>query len=126
MPWIKNRPLRLIVRYQLLFTVIVAISFGLLVGVHGAISAVLGGMVTVISSAAFAIIVSRHRDITAGGTLRTALRAESVKIVIVVLSLWLILTIYEEANLLILVGTFAVAVLINSMALLISEDAKII
>ena len=126
MPWIKNRPLRIIIRWQVMFTLVVGLGCGFLVNHHGAISALLGGFISVLSSSAYAVIVSRHKGSSASDTLRTALRAESVKIIIIVLLLWQVLTQYENINIIVFIGTFAVAVIINSMALLVSEDAKTI
>ena len=126
MPWIKSRPLRIIIRWQLLFTVITALGCGVLMGSHGAVSALLGGFISIASSSAFALIVSLHKGSGASGVLRTALRAEAVKIIVIVISLWLVLTQFEDINLVIFIATFAATVIINSMALLISEDAKII
>ncbi len=93
---------------------------------HGAVSALLGGFVSVASSLAFALIVSMHKGSSASGTLRTALRAEAAKIVVIVILLWQVLTQFENINLIVFIGTFVAAVIINSMALLISEDTKII
>lgn len=124
MPWLQNRPLRVVIQWQILLSIIAAFTFGLLVGLHGAVSALLGGFVSVTSSFAFAIIVSRHKGFTAGGTLRTALRAEAIKILVIVLLLWLVLATYEAVNMPVFIGTFVIAVIINSMALLVSEKAK--
>lgn len=126
MPWIKNRPLRIIIRWQSLFTLITALCCYIWVDSHGAISALLGGFISVASSSAFALIVSLHKGKSASGTLRTALRAEAVKIIVIVISLWQVLTQFEDINLIVFIGTFTATVIINSMALLISEDAKTI
>ena len=108
----------------MLFTIIAALAFGLLIDLNGAISALLGGFISVTSSFAFAVIVSRHKGFSAGGTLRTALRAEAVKIIVTVLLLWLVFVAYEEINTLVFIGTFAIAVIVNSMALLVSDKAE--
>ena len=126
MPWIKNRPLRIIIRWQSLFTLIIVLSCLIWIDARSAVSALLGGLISVASSSAFALIVSLHRGKSAGDVLRTALRAESVKIIIIVISLWQVLTQFENINLIAFIGTFAVTVIINSMALLVSEDAKTI
>lgn len=126
MPWIQNRPLRTVIRWQILFAIIAALASGLLIDLHSAISALLGGFVSVASSFAFAVIVSHHKGFTAGGTLRTALRAEAVKILVTVLLLWLVLVTYEGINTLVFIGTFAIAVIVNSMALLVSDKAEAI
>lgn len=119
--WITVKPLQTVLRWQLLSTVIIAI--GLAVGCSSeiAVSALLGGMVSVISSAVFAMIVSRHQGFTARGTIRTALRAEAVKITLIVLLLWLVFKVYEDVNAFAFIGMFTLTVIMHSMALFVSE-----
>lgn len=124
MSWIKNRPLIIVLRAQLLVTAVVAIAVGFFYGMHGAISAILGGAINVVSAAAFAIIVSRHKGYTAGETVRTALRAEAVKIILTVSSLWMVFKFYENVNAIAFIGTFILVVLVYSMALLVSDDTN--
>ena len=124
MSWIKNRPLKIVLRVQLLITLAVAVAVGVFLGMQSAISAALGGSVSVISSAAYAIIVSHHKGYTAGETVRTALRAESVKIILTVSLLWVVFKFYENLNASAFIGTFILTVLTYSMALLASDDTK--
>ncbi|NBQ70210.1 MAG: ATP synthase subunit I [Nitrosomonadaceae bacterium] len=124
MSWIKNRPLKIVLRVQLLITLVVAVAIGIFLGVQSAISAALGGSVSVISSAAYAIIVSHHKGYTAGETVRTAIRAESVKIILTVSLLWVVFKFYENLNASAFIGTFILTVLAYSMALLVSDDTK--
>ena len=124
MSWIKNRPLYIVLRVQLLVAMVVAVVVWYFLGVQGAISALLGGLVSVISSAAFAIIISRHKGYTAGETIRTALRAESVKIILTVSLLWLVFKFYENVNAPVFIGAFILTVLVHSLALLIADDTK--
>ncbi|MCB1934895.1 MAG: ATP synthase subunit I [Nitrosomonas sp.] len=122
--WITVKPLQIVLRWQLLCTIMVSIAVVLLMDLESALSALLGGMVSVVSSAAFAVIVSRHQGYTAGGTIRTALRAEAVKILLTVLLLWLVFKLYENVNALVFIGTFIVTVILNSLALLVSDSKK--
>ncbi len=124
MSWIKNRPLNIVLHLQLLITLIVAVVIWFVLGFHGAVSAMLGGGVSVISSAAYAMIVSRHKGYTAEGTIRTALRAEAVKIILTVSLLWMVFKNYEDVNAFAFIGTFILNVLVYSMALLVSDDTK--
>lgn len=124
MSWIKNRPLIIVLRAQLLVTVVVAIAVGFFYGMHGAISAMLGGAINVVSATVFAIIVSHHKGYTAGETVRTALRAEAVKIILTVSSLWMVFKFYENVNAIAFIGTFILVVLVYSMALLVSDDTN--
>ncbi len=124
MSWIKNRPLYIVLRMQLLATIAVAVVVWFFLGMQGAISASLGGVVSVVSSAAFAVIVSRHKGYTAGEAIRTALRAESIKIVLTVGLLWLVFKFYENVNALAFIGAFILTVLVHSVALLVANDTK--
>lgn len=111
-------------RWQLIVTVAMVLTLGLLWGFHGAASALLGGVVSIISAAAFAAIISRCHGSTAASALITALKAEAVKIIIMFVLLWLVLTLYKDVVAVGFIGTFAVTVLIFGMALFVTDDAK--
>jgi ATP synthase protein I len=122
--WITVKPLQTVLRWQLLSTTIITIGLAAIYGAEVAVSALLGGMVSVISSAVFAVIVSRHKGYTVGGTIRTALRAEAVKISVIVLLLWLVFKVYENVNAIAFIGMFILTVIMHSMALFVSEKNK--
>jgi ATP synthase protein I len=115
---------RIVMRWQLIVTVAMVLTLGLLWGFHGAASALLGGVVSIISAAAFAAIISRYHGSTASSALITALKAEAVKIIIMIILLWLVLTLYKDVVAVGFIGTFAVTVLIFGMALFVTDDAK--
>lgn len=119
--WITVKPLQTVLRWQLLATVIIATGLAVCCGSGVAVSAFLGGMVSVLSSAVFAVIVSRHQGYTAGGTIRTALRAETVKITLIVLLLWMVFKVYEDVHAFAFIGVFVLTVIMHSMALFVSE-----
>lgn len=124
MLWIRNRSLHIVIRWQLLFTIVMMLVFGWLLGLHGAVSGFLGGMVSVVSSTAYAFIISSHKGYTAGSTIRTALRAEAVKIIVIITSLWATFSVYEEVIPIVFIGVFIMAVIIFSMALFVASDSK--
>lgn len=124
MSWIKNRPLNIMLRAQLFLTLVIVIVFSFLSNFHSVISAMLGGMVSLVSSAAFAVIVSQHEGYTAGGAIRIAVKAEIVKICLIVVLLWVVLKNYEGVNALIFIGTFILTILVHSMALFVSDNIK--
>ena len=124
MSWIKNRPLNIVLKAQLLLTLIVVIVFGFLSDFHSVMSAMLGGMVSLVSSLAFSVIISQHEGYTASGAIRTAINAEIVKICLIVILLWIVLKNYESINVLIFIGTFILTILVHSMALFISDNIK--
>ena len=111
-------------RWQLIVTTAMVLVLGFASGIHGAASALLGGVVSIISAAAFSAIISRYKGVTAGGALITALKAEAVKVVVMVILLWLVLTLYKDVVAVGFIGTFALTVLIFGMALFVTEDAK--
>ena len=92
---------------------------------HGAASAFLGGVVSIVSAAAFSAIISRYSGSTAGGVMITALKAEAVKIVVTVALLWLVMTLYKDVVAIGFIGTFALTVLIFGLALFVTDDAKV-
>ncbi len=124
MSWIKNRPLSFVLRVQLLLTLVVVIIFVFLSDLQSAVSAVLGGMVSLISSAVFAIIISQHKGYTADAAIRTAIRAEIVKIGLIVILLWVVFKNFESINAFAFIGTFVLTVLAHSMALFVSDNIK--
>ncbi|MDQ2658028.1 MAG: ATP synthase subunit I [Bacteroidota bacterium] len=125
MPWIRNRPVRVVMRWQSIVTAAMVLVLGFLWGLHGAASAFLGGATSIASAAVFAAIVARYPASTAAGVLVTAFKAEAVKVVVIVLMLWLVLTLYKDVVAIGFIGTFAVTVLIFGMALFVTDDAEV-
>ncbi|MCC6915942.1 ATP synthase subunit I [Nitrosomonas sp.] len=118
---IKSRPLRVVIFWQLMFSLLAAIVCGLHSGVDAAISGFLGAIISVIAGGAYAILISRHSGYSASGVLRTALRAEATKIVVIVMALWAVFVMFKGLHPVMFIGSFVVAVLISSMALFVPE-----
>jgi ATP synthase protein I len=104
--------------WQLTATAVIASVASFLGGAHAAVSAVLGGGTVIVAGAAYALVVSVSAPRTAGGTIRILLRAEAIKVGLIVLQLWLVFTSYHEVMPLFLVGTLIVTVLLWPVALL--------
>jgi len=117
---------RIVMRWQLIATAAMMSVFGVFWGFHGLASALLGGLISIISAAAFAAIISRYQAVTAAGTLITALKAEAVKIVIMFAMLWVVLTLYKDVVTIGFIATFAVTVLIFGMALFVTDDVRLL
>src|SRR5215203_4828671 len=113
----QNRPLRVVLRLQFLVTLIIAAGAGLWLGAHGAFSALLGGMVMIVACCIYAALTGRNKVRSAGETLRVLIRAETAKIGVIVVQLWVVLTAYEAVVPGVFIGTFIVAVLIYPVAL---------
>lgn len=81
---IKNKPLVTVLKIQLLFILIAVIIFAYWFGLHGAISATLGGGINVLAGVVFGLIISRHQGFLPGDVIKTALKAEVFKIICIV------------------------------------------
>lgn len=116
-----KRPFRLVLLWQGLATGVIAILSGIAAGGEGFLSAVLGGAIGIAGVLAFALM-SVYRPGTTGGAMRVALRAEAVKILVIVLLLWLAFAGYREMMVLPFFGTFVVSILLSGIAFAVSGD----
>ena len=90
-------------------------------GMRRALSAALGGLVSFLSGLASAFVASLGKAESAGEVLFTALRAEVVKIGLIVILLWLVLATYGGVVVPAFLGTFAATAVIFSMAFFVRE-----
>lgn len=118
---IDSKPMRTVIRWQIYATAGLGLLAGLMIGVHGAVSAVLGGIINQIADLAYAMLVSGSRVRTAGNTLRALFRAEAARIILIVLQMGWVLTIYKEIVHPLFFIAFAVSVIVFRMAILIKE-----
>lgn len=121
---VRSRPIRIVLGWQVMVTGLLALIAGLADGLHGAVSVGLGGAVSVVSGLGFAAVIQMSRDKSAGGTLVTALQAESVKIGLAGLLLWMVLTTYKDVVVPVCVGSFIVSILIFSMAFFVRDHGN--
>ena len=118
------RQFRLVFGLQVLATLLAALLAGWFAGLHGALSAAIGGGISIVAGLGFAIMVAGRKARTAGEVLRVAMRAESLKIILVVVLLWQALTRYPQVVVAVLIGTFCLTILIFSMALFFRESRE--
>lgn len=116
-----RRPIRTVLRWQLIATAALTLAGGILAGVDGALSAALGGAVSVSAGWVAAVVASKGKAQTAGEVLIGALMAEGVKIGLIVILLWLVLATYEGVVAPVFFGSFLVTVLIFGMAFFVRE-----
>lgn len=117
--WQIFRP---IIGLQVLCTAVASLLSAWAAGIHGAISAALGGSIGIVAGLAFAALAARSKPKSAGEALYTALRAEAVKVGLMILLLWAVLATYRDVVAIGLIGTFIATVLIFTMAVLIREN----
>jgi len=120
-PPLSTKPIRNVLKWQALATLAIAVIGGMWAGVHGALSAVLGGVVNMTACVVFAVVVAVSRPASAGGTVAALFRAEAAKILVIVLQLWLVLTGYKDIVLAAFFAAFVVTVLLFRMALFVRD-----
>ena len=118
---LSTAPIRNVLKWQALATLAIAVIGGLWAGVHGALSAVLGGIVNISACVVFALVVAMSRPSSAGATVATLFRAEAGKILVIVLQLWFVLTSYKDIVLAAFFAAFVITVLLFRMALFVRD-----
>lgn len=116
-----RKPIRTVLRWQLIATAVLTLAGGILAGVDGALSAALGGAVSMGAGWGSAVVASKGKVQSAGDVLVGALAAEGAKIGLIVILLWLVLAVYAEVVMPAFIGTFIATVLIFSMAFFVRE-----
>jgi ATP synthase protein I len=120
-PRFLRKAIRTVLRWQLAATAAVALVAGYWVGEHGALSAVLGGAVSLSAGWVSAMVAAIGKTQSAGGILVGALRAEAVKIGLMVILVGAVLTIYKDVVVIAFLGTFMATAAIFSMAFFVRE-----
>jgi ATP synthase protein I len=116
-----HKPIRTVLRWQLAATAVLTIAGGILAGVDGALSAALGGAVSMSAGWVSALVATAGKADSAGSVLVTALKAEGVKLGVIAVLLGLVLTAYSAVVVPAFLGSFMVTVLIFSMAFFVRE-----
>lgn len=111
----------MVLRWQLIATVALTLAGAILAGADGALSAALGGAVSVCAGWVSAVVASMGKARSAGEILVGALRAEGVKVGLIVILLWLVLATYRDVVVPVLIGSFLLTVLLFSMAFFVRD-----
>lgn len=94
---------------------------GLWVGLHGALSALFGGLVNVTAGAVFGWFATRSSKRSPAEVLLAVFRAEAGKVALIVAQLWLVLTHYKQVVPVAFFGTFILTVILFSMAIFVRD-----
>lgn len=116
-----SKPIRTVLLWQLIATAVLTLAGAYLAGVHGALSAALGGAVSFGAGLAAAVVASRGHAQSAAGILTGALAAEGVKFGLIGVLLWVVLATYRDVVVLAFLGTFVLTALVFSMAFFVRE-----
>ena len=125
-PPLKTKPIRTVLKWQVIATAVVAAIAGGWTGVHGAASAALGGAVNVAAGVAYAFLLGLGLGDTpvpsAGTSLVAMFRAEAGKILVIVAGLWLTLSLYRDIVAAAFFAAFVVTVIAFSMAFFVRDE----
>ena len=116
------RAIRIVLGWQVIATMVLALAFGFLWGLHGALSAALGGAVNVVAGSAYAFMASRSKAGSMGEALRGVLRAEAVKVMLVLVQLPIVLSSYKDIVHVAFFTSFVITVVVFAMAIAVRED----
>lgn len=112
-------------KWQLIATAALAVVAGLMAGVHGALSAVLGGVINMSAGVVYAVLLAVG---TSGGKARGAyvalmamFRAEAGKVLAIIAQLWLVLMTYGEIVPAAFFSAFVITVIAFSMAFFVRD-----
>lgn len=118
------RSFRIVIGLQTLSTVVAALLSAWLSGVHGAISSALGGSVGIAAGLVFAVLASGSKSKSAGEALISALKAEAIKVAIMISLLGLVWMTYKDVVAVWLIGTFILSTVIFSSAVFVREHRR--
>ena len=114
------RPIRIVLGWLVVVTGILTLASAFVWGVHGAVSAALGGGGNHVAGGVYGWRVSRGEARTAGEAIATLFRAWGIKILLIVVQLVLVLRFYKDivhaaflAAFVITVAVFASAVAVR-------------
>jgi ATP synthase protein I len=122
---LQSRPIRTVLKWQLIATAAMAAIAGAWAGWHGVLSACLGGLVNVTAGFAYALLLGlglrTAPPASAGLSLVAMFRAEAAKILLIVGQLWLALSVYKEIVPFAFFAAFAATVVVFSMAFFVRD-----
>lgn len=113
------RPFRVALGWQVTATLAIAAVSGALAGKAAALSALLGGTVSVTAGVVYAFLAWLTPQRDPGTAIVGLFRAEAAKIVVIVVELWLLLSVYRDLVLPALLAAFIVTILLSGIALLV-------
>lgn len=104
-------------RWQIIATALIALALLAFTGMHAAVSALFGGACVIAGCFAGAAVTGTGRNTNPGALLITLLKAEAIKIIVIVLLLFVVYRYYEGLVPLALIGGLAGAALISGAGL---------
>jgi ATP synthase protein I len=116
-----TKPIRTVLKWQVIATVLLGAIAGWWAGWHGLLSAVAGGGVNVVANALYALAFAKLRPTNAGGVVIAAVRAEASKIVVIVALMAVILLTYRDVVVAPFIAAFLVTALLFRIVLFVRD-----
>ena len=117
----RFRPFRIVLRWQIIATAVLTLAAAFLWGRDGAVSAALGGAVNIVAGAVYGWRVTRGEGRTAGETLATMFRAWGIKVLLIVVQLWMVLSFYRDIVHAAFFAAFVVTVAVFAAAIAVAD-----
>lgn len=118
---IEGKPVRTVLRWQLYATAASMVTAGLWMGFHGALSAMLGGLINLTAGTVFGWVATCSRKSTAAEAMVGLMRAEAAKVALIVAQLGVVLVSYKQLVVAPFFGTFILTVIFFSMAFFVRD-----
>ena len=118
---VLSKPIRTVLKWQLIATAALVLIAWLWGGAAAAVSAALGGAVSLCAGGMSALVAATGRTQSAGGVLVAALLAEGLKIGLIVVLLWTVLVMVDDLVMPAFFGSFFATILLFSMAFFVRE-----
>ncbi len=118
-----SKPIRTVLKWQVIATALMAAIAGAWAGRDGALSAALGGGVNVLAGVVYAVLlgIGGGKPRGADRALMTMFRAEAGKVLAIIGALWIVLSTYKGVVMPAFFGAFVVTVIVFSMAFFVSD-----
>ena len=120
-PPLSTKPYKTVLKWQALVTGAIALVAAAWAGGHGALSALLGGLVNISAGVVYAVVLFVSRPASAGHTVTTIFRAEGSKILVILVELWIVLATYKDVVVPAFLAAFVITVLLFRVALFVRD-----
>ena len=121
MSFALSHPIRTVLRWQLLATALAIAVVGWFAGTHGAISAALGGAISIMAGLVAAWFALRRPAMDPTTAVASALIAEGLKVFLIVAGLAAVFILYKSVVAFGFIATFVITTILFSMALFVRE-----
>ena len=119
---ITSKPMRDALGWQVIATIVLGLGAGLIWDVTAAKSALLGATINMVADLGYALMTSVGPRVTsAGNVLRKMLRAEAVRLIVLLVLMGWTLSNVKSLNHLIFLIAFGVSVLVFRMAIFVKD-----